>query len=226
MAPVRRDDGEPTATATKLWYGDTGSIALIDSNGGDVALGDLIEVVVEDRDLDVSTDPDVVIVNVNSTTDPTGIAVTLTETGGSTGVFSASIELAATSDEPSAQLAAAVGDVITGTYDDGLDATGGDPDPVSDSLVVVAEATDEETNGKHVTICHRPPGNPANQRTLTVGASALDAHLAHGDVEGDCADAPELDETTKREQAEERKEERDEAFCERKGDEHPRCRAE
>lgn len=37
-----------------------------------------------------------------------------------------------------------------------------------------------------VTICHVPPGNPANQHTITVGASAVDAHMAHGDYMGDC----------------------------------------
>ena len=75
-------------------------------------------------------------------------------------------------------------------------------------------------------MCHIPPGNPGNYLTLSVGESALEAHLAHGDIEGDCSDAPELEErTTKQEQAQERKAERDEAFCERKGDDHKRCRA-
>jgi len=39
-----------------------------------------------------------------------------------------------------------------------------------------------------VTICHRPPGNPSNEHTITVGASAVPAHLAHGDHLGSCAD--------------------------------------
>jgi hypothetical protein len=38
-----------------------------------------------------------------------------------------------------------------------------------------------------VTICHRPPGNPANEHTITIGEPAVDAHLAHGDVVGACA---------------------------------------
>jgi hypothetical protein len=38
-----------------------------------------------------------------------------------------------------------------------------------------------------VTICHIPPGNPANAHTITVGGSAVRAHAAHGDfVEGSC----------------------------------------
>lgn len=40
-----------------------------------------------------------------------------------------------------------------------------------------------------VTICHVPPGNPANQHTLTVSASAVDAHLRHGDYRGPCTGA-------------------------------------
>ncbi len=30
-----------------------------------------------------------------------------------------------------------------------------------------------------VLICHRPPGNPANEHTLCVGAPAVSAHLTH-----------------------------------------------
>jgi hypothetical protein len=33
-------------------------------------------------------------------------------------------------------------------------------------------------NGK-VLICHRPPGNPANEHTLCVGAPAVNAHMTH-----------------------------------------------
>ena len=38
-----------------------------------------------------------------------------------------------------------------------------------------------------VTICHIPPGNPGNAHTITVGAPAVSAHLAHGDTLGACA---------------------------------------
>ena len=37
-----------------------------------------------------------------------------------------------------------------------------------------------------VTICHHPPRNPNNVQSITVGESAVDAHLAHGDTLGAC----------------------------------------
>lgn len=37
-----------------------------------------------------------------------------------------------------------------------------------------------------VTICHIPPGNPANAHEITVDSSAVPAHLAHGDNVGVC----------------------------------------
>ena len=37
-----------------------------------------------------------------------------------------------------------------------------------------------------ITICHKPPGNPSNTQTITVAASALKAHLDHGDEIGPC----------------------------------------
>ena len=39
-----------------------------------------------------------------------------------------------------------------------------------------------------VTICHLPPGNPENAQTITIGASAVPAHLANheGDAVGPC----------------------------------------
>ena len=41
-------------------------------------------------------------------------------------------------------------------------------------------------SGKKASICHIPPGNPANAHSLCVGKSAVKAHLAHGDYEGPC----------------------------------------
>ncbi len=37
-----------------------------------------------------------------------------------------------------------------------------------------------------VIICHQPPGNQSERKTLTIGLSALKAHMSHGDVVGDC----------------------------------------
>lgn len=48
------------------------------------------------------------------------------------------------------------------------------------------DARGDKVSGK-VSICHRPPGNPDNSKTLELAASAVAAHLAHGDTEGACA---------------------------------------
>jgi hypothetical protein len=42
---------------------------------------------------------------------------------------------------------------------------------------------------ERVQVCHAPPGNPANARTITVSVSTLPAHLAHGDTEGPCEES-------------------------------------
>ncbi len=39
-----------------------------------------------------------------------------------------------------------------------------------------------------ILICHMPPGNTANANTIEVGASAVQAHLDHGDTVGVCVD--------------------------------------
>ncbi len=36
-------------------------------------------------------------------------------------------------------------------------------------------------------ICHAPPGNTGSFHTIIVGASAVPAHLAHGDSQGACS---------------------------------------
>lgn len=51
---------------------------------------------------------------------------------------------------------------------------------VSQPRTVAAAAVEK------VTICHVPPGNPANAHTIVVGAPAVPAHLAHGDSVGAC----------------------------------------
>ncbi|MBI4951682.1 MAG: hypothetical protein HY908_06585 [Myxococcales bacterium] len=41
--------------------------------------------------------------------------------------------------------------------------------------------------GGKITICHRPPGNPAHAHTLRVAAAAVAAHMSnHGDALGPC----------------------------------------
>jgi hypothetical protein len=50
----------------------------------------------------------------------------------------------------------------------------------------VRTSTGSHANGKKTTICHIPPGNPANAHTITVGNPAVPAHLAHGDHIGAC----------------------------------------
>lgn len=47
------------------------------------------------------------------------------------------------------------------------------------------EETPYDGAGK-VTLCHYPPGNPANAHTLSVGAAAWPAHERHGDTLGPC----------------------------------------
>jgi hypothetical protein len=41
-------------------------------------------------------------------------------------------------------------------------------------------------NTDKVQICHKPPGNPANEHNLCVGSAAVASHLAHGDYLGPC----------------------------------------
>jgi len=50
------------------------------------------------------------------------------------------------------------------------------------------QGNDNNENVK-ITICHIPPGNPTNKRTLTISTSALQAHINHGDVMGSCDDS-------------------------------------
>jgi hypothetical protein len=42
------------------------------------------------------------------------------------------------------------------------------------------------SSGGGVTLCHIPPGNPGNAQTIEVGQAAVPAHLAHGDLSGEC----------------------------------------
>ena len=51
--------------------------------------------------------------------------------------------------------------------------------------VAVSISASWYTSGK-ITICHVPPGNPANHHTIEVSQNALQAHLDHGDFIGWC----------------------------------------
>ena len=44
----------------------------------------------------------------------------------------------------------------------------------------------DPSDTKKTTVCHIPPGNPANEHTICVGNAAVPAHLAHGDNLGSC----------------------------------------
>ena len=60
-------------------------------------------------------------------------------------------------------------------------------------LALVPKATMQSASASHggvhfkVTICHIPPGNPANRHTITEGAPAVAGHVRnHGDYIGAC----------------------------------------
>ena len=54
------------------------------------------------------------------------------------------------------------------------------------AAVLVALGTSAAWAGK-TTVCHFPPGNPANFHTITVGDNAVNAHVNnHGDLVGSC----------------------------------------
>jgi hypothetical protein len=52
--------------------------------------------------------------------------------------------------------------------------------------IKLQDPEEEERTDDKVTLCHIPPGNPSKKQTITVGASAVPAHLAHGDYLGAC----------------------------------------
>jgi len=52
-------------------------------------------------------------------------------------------------------------------------------------LAVPAQADD----GRKMTVCHVPPGNPSARHTISIGERAVDAHLDHGDYLGGCRTA-------------------------------------
>jgi hypothetical protein len=68
--------------------------------------------------------------------------------------------------------------------------------PCLDKAPPTAQDSVDKQNGKHtwkVSLCHIPPGNPANAHTISVGAAAVRAHIAHGDKIGSCRDPKPVD---------------------------------
>ncbi|NND44746.1 MAG: S8 family serine peptidase [Xanthomonadales bacterium] len=60
-------------------------------------------------------------------------------------------------------------------------------------LLLISTAVQAAPPGK-VALCHLPPENPGNQQEIRVDTDAVDEHLAHGDLLGDCPPtAAELD---------------------------------
>ncbi len=83
-----------------------------------------------------------------------------------------------------------------GDSDDSDDSEAGTSDDSDDSVAGYAGSGDSDSDSggpppAKVSICHIPPGNPDNAFTISVGASAVAAHMAHGDTMGDCPTAPE-----------------------------------
>lgn len=56
----------------------------------------------------------------------------------------------------------------------------------TDSVIVCAIDVRCGKNLDKVEICHIPPGNPSNSRTLCVAIEAVETHLAHGDMLAAC----------------------------------------
>lgn len=77
----------------------------------------------------------------------------------------------------------------TATYDFSIEITGITAVPQYDSTctppVLPEDDYDPDGDGK-AEVCHFPPGNPDAAHTINVGVSAVDAHLGHGDMIGEC----------------------------------------
>jgi len=58
--------------------------------------------------------------------------------------------------------------------------------------ISIEESVDEDVPelafcpGDLTLVCHVPRGNPDNRHELCVGGAATEAHLKHGDVQGEC----------------------------------------
>jgi len=52
--------------------------------------------------------------------------------------------------------------------------------------IKLQDEEDEDGDGDKITICHIPPGNPDNAKTISISSSAWPAHERHGDTMGAC----------------------------------------
>ncbi len=57
-------------------------------------------------------------------------------------------------------------------------------------LPLTSSAPANNHRNQKITICHIPPGNPANAHSITISINALEAHRAHGDFVGPCNGTP------------------------------------
>jgi len=66
--------------------------------------------------------------------------------------------------------------------------TGEDSQPILVSITVIGQpdAQMPAANGLQVVICHIPGGDLSRAHTISVGADAVESHLAHGDTIGPC----------------------------------------
>ena len=56
-------------------------------------------------------------------------------------------------------------------------------------LTLTSDEFNNAVGDGKVTVCHIPPDNPRNAHTISIGKSALKAHLGHGDYEGECKES-------------------------------------
>ena len=57
---------------------------------------------------------------------------------------------------------------------------------VSATVFATGVTAASANRGDNEAICHVPPGNPSAAHVITVGAPAVEVHLGHGDIMGDC----------------------------------------
>jgi len=69
-----------------------------------------------------------------------------------------------------------------------------DHDYDDDYVTEFSDSVEIDYSSKTAVLCHYPPGNPDNAKTLTIGTKAVRAHVFnHGDTLGECGGNAELD---------------------------------